>query len=121
METKMKQGKFVHVVATLNMKTGEGKIRYVEPAERATKSGAKPTAGVQLSGCDGKGKQVHKAGVVVRRSSCDHGEPGDVGLIQADLPVLAGMKTIVLTYKGEEVDRFVGGVAAKVAAGQSGA
>ena len=49
--------------------------------------------------------------IVVRRSSAEPDRPNDVGLIQVDLPRVAGMKSLSLQLKGQEISRYEAGVA----------
>ena len=102
-------GNFVHVVATVNTKSGEGQIRYVNPATSTIRTDAAREAGVELVVEDAQGAELHREAVVIRRSSCEGGGRGDVGLIQADLPYQAGMKSLALLVDGKEVSRYVAG------------
>jgi hypothetical protein len=101
METKITSGSYVHVVATINLETGEGKILYVNPANSAVVSGAAPEKDVELAAADGEGKELYRAPVVVRRSSPEPDRPNDVGLIQADLPQTPDMKSVSPPVSGE--------------------
>lgn len=102
-------GHFVHVVATVNTKTGEGQIRYVNPAKVTIQTDAACEASVELVVEDAQGTELHREPVVIRRSSCEGGTRGDIGLIQADLPYRAGMKALALIIDGKEVSRYVAG------------
>ena len=105
----IQQGNFVHVVATVNTKSGEGQIRYVNPSTSTIRSDAAAEDGVELVVQDAQGVTLHREAVVVRRSSCEGGERGEVGLIQADLPYQAGMKSLALRVNGKEVSRYDAG------------
>lgn len=107
--SSIEAGNFVHVVATVNTKTGEGQIRYVNPAKSTIRTDATRDANVELVVEDGQGTELHREPVVVRRSSCEGETRGDVGLIQADLPYQAGMKALALMVDGREVSRYVAG------------
>jgi hypothetical protein len=115
MTSGIKTGSYVHVVATINMKTGDGKILYVNPANSTIVSDAAPEPQVELAVTSREGKQVYRAPVVVRRSSCDHNQPNDVGLIQADLPQTPDMKSVSLLFHDKEVSRYEGGQPASAA------
>jgi hypothetical protein len=120
MASELKTGSYVHVVATINMKTGDGKILYVNPATSTIVSEASPEPNVELAVTNREGKQVYRAPVVVRRSSCDHDQPNDVGLIQADLPQTPDMKSVSLLFNGNEASRYEGGQPAPAAGAASG-
>ncbi|MEO8372124.1 MAG: hypothetical protein ABI806_23265 [Candidatus Solibacter sp.] len=111
----IQSGDFVHVVATVNMKTGDGKILYVNPSTSTVQSDAAREANVELVAEDAAGQPLHREAVVVRRSSGDGGDRGDVGLIQSDLPRVDGMKSIALLFNGKEVSRYAGGEPAPAA------
>ena len=82
MASKYSTGSYVHVVATINTKSGEGKILYVNPASSTIVSDANPEPNVELAVADPAGNSLYRANVVVRRSSCEHDRPNDVGLIR---------------------------------------
>src|SRR5438128_10481625 len=109
MASELKTGSYVHVVATINMKTGDGKILYVNPATSTIVSEASPAPNVELAVTNGEGKQVYRAPVVVRRSSCDHDQSNDAGLIQADLPQTYDTKSVPLPFNGNEFSPYDGG------------
>ncbi|MEY9590854.1 hypothetical protein ABIA06_003145 [Bradyrhizobium yuanmingense] len=121
MKTEIKSGSFVHVVATINKTAGDGKIMYVNPSVSTVASDAATDDEVELVAYDANGKEVYRNPVVVRRSSAEPDRPNDVGLIQADLPRLAGMKSVSLQLKGKEISRYEAGAAPpKPAAGAFG-
>jgi hypothetical protein len=105
----IQQGNFVHVVATVNLKLGEGQIRYVNPSSNTLRTEATREAAVELVAEDAAGTVLHRETVVLRRSSCEGGSQGDVGLVQADLPYQAGMKAVALVINGKEVSRYQAG------------
>ncbi|NKJ37362.1 hypothetical protein [Rhizobium sp. SG570] len=102
-------GDFVHVVATVNTKATEGKILYVNPSSTTVESDAAPDQQVKLMVTDGSGEQLYLEPVVVRHSSCEGEGRGDVGMIQADIPVKPGMSSILLLVDGKEVSRYDAG------------
>lgn len=107
--SSIQAGNFVHVVATVNTKSGEGQIRYVNPSNSTIRTDAEPEAAVEIVVEDAQGAALHREAVVVRRSSCEGGARGDVGLVQADLPFQAGMKSLALLVNGKEVSRYDAG------------
>lgn len=109
MKTEIKTGSFVHVVATINKTSGDGKIMYVNPSVSTVVSDAATDKDVELAAFDSNGKEVHREQVVVRRSSNEPDRPNDVGLIQADLPRTAEMKSVRLFLNGKEISRYDGG------------
>lgn len=114
MQPELKSGQFVHVVATVDTKAGEGKILYVNPATSTLVSDAVPEADVVLVVEDRQGAVLHSQEAVVRRASCEPGHPSDTGLIQADLPRVDGMSSVSLQIGGKEVSRYVAGAAPPV-------
>jgi len=119
MASAVNKGDFVHVVATFDMKTKEGKIRYVNPANTTIESDAPTEPDIELLVSGAGGEPLQRTNVVLRRSSCDPGQSNDVGLIQADLVKQPGMKSVSLLYKGQEVSRFDAGEAIVAPAGRS--
>jgi len=109
MESKIKTGSFVHVVATINKTSGDGKIMYVNPSVSTIASDAITDKDVELAAYDSNGKEVYREPVVVRRSSDEPDRSNDVGLIQADLPRMPEMESVRLLLKGKEISRYVGG------------
>ena len=111
MKTEIKTGSFVHVVATINKTAGDGKIMYVNPSVSTIASDAATDKDVELVAYDGTGKEVYREPVVIRRSSAEPDRPNEVGLIQADLPRVSGMKSVSLQLKGKEISRYEAGAA----------
>jgi hypothetical protein len=109
MKAEIKTGSFVHVVATINKTSGDGKIMYVNPSASMVASDATADKDVELAAYDSNGKEVFREPVVVRRSSNEPDRPNDVGLIQADLPRLPDMKSVRLFLNGKEISRYEGG------------
>jgi hypothetical protein len=109
MKTETKTGSFVHIVATINKTAGDGKIMYVNPSVSTVASDAATDKDAELVAYDDDGKEVYRVPVVVRRSSAEPDRPNDVGLIQADLPRVAGMKSVSLELKGHEISRYEAG------------
>lgn len=117
MTSSIQTGDYVHVVATVDVKAKAGKILYVNPSTSTIQSDAPAEAGVELLVADRDGNVLYRQPVVVRRSSCDPGQANDVGLIQADIPRLPGMKSVALLVDGAVVNRFEAGETAPAASG----
>ncbi|MCF4129935.1 hypothetical protein [Methylobacterium sp. SyP6R] len=111
MKPELKTGDYVHVVATVDTKAAQGKILYVNPATSTLFSDAEPDPGVVLVVRDSTGKTLHEQAAVVRRSSCEHGQPSDTGLIQADVPKIKDMSSVALLVGDKEVSRYDAGAA----------
>jgi hypothetical protein len=95
MKTEIKTGSFVHVVATINKTSGDGKIMYVNPSVSTIASDAVTDKDVELAAYDHNGNEIIREPVV--------------GLIQADLPRLPDMKSVRLLLKGQEISRYDSG------------
>lgn len=111
------RGRFVHVIARLNIKESTGKIMYVNPANFATKAdevGDKDTLLVVLSQ---DGAELTKIHPTLRLPSCDEERGRYVALIQEDIPVINGMRLIKLIHNGKTCDTFDGGELAPVVKG----
>ena len=109
MKSEIKTGSFVHVVATINKTSGDGKIMYVNPSVSTIASDAVTDKDVELAAYDKNGNEVYREAVVVRRSSSEPDRPNDVGLIQADLPRTPGISSVQLLYKGNVISQYDGG------------
>ncbi len=102
----IKTGNFVHVVATVHTKAQEGKILYVNPSTSTVQSDAPSNDVVRLVVQDGNGQELYSEPVVVRLASCEDPHSCDVGLIQADLPRLPGMNSVLLMVNDKVVSRY---------------
>src|ERR1700741_3790577 len=100
MASEIKTGSFVHVVATINTVKGDGRIMYVNPSVSPIASDPATDKDVELAAYDSNGKEIFREPVVVRRSSQEPNRSNDVGLIQADLPLMPDMKSVCLLHKG---------------------
>lgn len=109
MGASVKTGSYVHVVATLNVETGEGHIRYVNPVEKVLETDAAPDLAAKLIAKDASGETLYEGNVVLRKSSSEQGQSNDVRLIQADVPKFEGMSVLELTYRDRTVARYVAG------------
>lgn len=105
MSIAIEQQPFVHVVGTIDTQTEKGQILYVNPANVGvvgTEECGDQNTELVVETSDGEElARVHPA---IRRDPCDT-ERTD-GLIQHDLPLLAGMHRIRLLYKGEELSVY---------------
>jgi hypothetical protein len=109
MKVEVKDGSFVHVVATINKTSGKGEIKYVNPSTSTIASDAPTDKDVVLAAYDSNEREIYREPVVVRRSSNEPDRPNDVGLIQADLPRAPDIKSVRLLLKGREISRYDGG------------
>ena len=116
MDAEVKTGKFVHIVGTLDLDSGDGKILYVNPATSSISSDAKPDPNVEIVGYKADGAEVSHTPVPLRRSSPEPGRTNSVGLVQIDIPASPDLKSIALVYRGKEVSRFDAGVPSPPAA-----
>jgi hypothetical protein len=112
MTVRQQAGDFVHVVATVDTQAPEGRILYVNPATSATTSDAEVDPEVELVVTNAEGAELARSAVVVRRSSCEPGRSNRTGLVQADLPRQAGMKSIDLMVRGQSVAHYEAGAPA---------
>lgn len=112
MGAAVKTGKYVHVVATIDVKTGEGHIHYVNPVSKVMETDAKTNPSVEVVVRDKKGAELYRKNVVVRRSSPEPEQSNDVGLVQADIPRMAKMASVALLFKRKQVDEYIAGGAA---------
>lgn len=105
-------GEFVHVVATIDERARTGRILYVNPASSTIvgDSAADPTVELLIEGAEHA--ELFKEPAIVRHSSCEGEGIGTTGLVQADLPRIEGMRSIVLLVDGKAVSRFDAGASA---------
>jgi hypothetical protein len=115
---KTESGKFVNLVASIDSEKGEGRILYVNPSTVATRADAlgttlgaapSPFAAFEISIRDSNGQELRRFRPTIQMSACEDGGPPKTGLINEDIPMLAGMKRIVLLHKGAEVSHFEAG------------
>ena len=109
MEPRFTRGRFVHVVALVNLDAGTGEILYINPATAALEGPGSNEYGVELQFNAAAGQLLfsHKPQVLV--DSCrDDNEPR-TGLINLDFPFSPDMKEVVLLINGREQSRYVAG------------
>lgn len=105
MTIEIKKQRFVHVVGTVDPAAGTGRILYVNPAKIGvvgTEAGGDPHT--ELVAEDDAGRELLRVNPAVRRDPCN--TETTEGLIQHDLPYLAGMRRIRLLVNGVEVALF---------------
>jgi len=105
----IERGDYVHVVATVDLDAKSGKILYVNPANTRFASDAVPDGRVELVAADAAGKTLVRAAVIPRYGSCEEEGQTRTGLVQADLPRIAGMKSLELLIDGASVSRYEAG------------
>jgi len=115
---KTETGKFVNLVASIDSEKGEGRILYVNPSTVATRADAasaalgaapSPFDAFEISIRDSNGQELRRFRPAIQMSACEDGGPPKTALVNDDIPVLAGMKRIVLLHKGAEVSHFEAG------------
>jgi|SRR5262245_6865811 len=124
MEAKVEKGKYVHVVAVVDLDNETGELRYVNPAMTAVTSNDPGHPDVEMTVEGATGAERKSWHPVVRFASPEPGE-AKVGLIQEDVPYEPWMKVIRLYVKGKEVAKYEAGApdaaAAVTAAAAAGA
>jgi hypothetical protein len=113
-----KTGTFVHVVASVDLVNGTGKILYVNPSsvstapetpEATAQSGATPRQRFEISIQDAEGKELRRLHPTIQVSSCEADQQPKTGLISEDIPLVHGMRRLLLLYGGAEIGRFEAG------------
>lgn len=125
-----KVGNFVNVIASIDRVKETGRILYVNPTSMTTMPDVAAAGGVpvatpfdafELSVRDASGHELLRMQPTVQISKCE-GELPETALVNQEVPLTAGMKTIVLLHNSAEVDRFEAGpttAAAGMAAGMA--
>jgi hypothetical protein len=109
MESKLRRGDFVHVVATVDFAKEAGQIRYVNPAKTGTAIEAPGDSRVEITVEDATGGHKKTIHPVVRFSSPEAGKEPTRGLIQEDIEREPWMNIVRLLINGHEVSKFEGG------------
>lgn len=109
MELSVTQGDFVHIVATVDLNAGTGKILHVNRAKVATQSSAQNDYGVELRFHDAAGQELLSMMPQLLFESCDAEDETRAGLINQDVPYIPGMKEVVLLVNGQVQSRYVAG------------
>lgn len=103
----------VHVVASVNLDAATGQILYVNPSH-VPSGGVEAAAGmggdeVTLVARDADGRELLRLHPEVRLDSCHDADDPLLGLIQQDVGVVPGMRSIDLQIGDKVVDTFVAG------------
>lgn len=121
METpKRLSGRFVHVVARVDLDKRTGKILYVNPATAGVKMAAGGDPTVRLRFADADGAEVASLNPVLHLASCEARAAHRSALIQEDVELAPGMTSIELQVDGNTVDSYTAGKLAVGAASQKG-
>ncbi len=97
-------GRFVHVVAEVDLADRTGEILYVNPVARGMVDSGDIDSEVELDLRDADGGSIRRLSVEVRRDACNLKEPR--GMIEADVPFSGALRAIVLLLYGQEVSRY---------------
>lgn len=102
---------FVHVIANIDISSGQGSIDYVLPSRMRTGSdelaGAVPGDDkVRLVLRDASGTEIGSVRPELRFEACDDGEKPHRALIQQDIGLSVGLAEIDLEFMGNTVDVF---------------
>jgi hypothetical protein len=110
---KLEQGRFVNVVASVDLTSGDGDILYVTPSTTSIKPDGKPSNDFQLVAYDENGSELNRVSPFLRLSaSTPQAGPmpaNTKALIQEDMPAVSGTQRIVLLYKGQVKSEFRAG------------
>jgi hypothetical protein len=105
MAIEIKNQKFVHVVGTVDVEKKTGSILYVNPATVGVVGmDAGDGSQAELIVEDGNGHILARVHPFIRLDPCD--SSAKEGLIQHDLPYIAGTRAIRLVYDGKEIARY---------------
>jgi hypothetical protein len=121
-------GKFVHVVASVDLAGGAGKLLYVNPSTVSAKPEAEPSGApgpesqpagdFELLIEDAEGRALKSIRPTILLPSDTEGAP-TTGLIDEDIPYIEGMKRLVLLHGGSRVSVHEAGAPAPLAAAGS--
>lgn len=108
---KIKDGKFVSVVAHADPSNGQGEILYVNPVSRVQEQDAqaKRSDEFELVVFDAAGQELLRLRPVLQMPAS--AQPGGAlrALIQENIAFVEGMDSVALLYRGNEVSRFRAG------------
>lgn len=110
METPKKlSGRFVHVVARVDLAKRTGRILYVNPATTGVKlaAGSDPTVRLRFASADGA--EIAWSNPVLHLASCEARAASRSALIQEDVELVSGMTSIELQVDGNTVDSYTAG------------
>jgi len=102
---------YAHVIANIDVSSGQGGIDYVLPSRKRTGSdrlaGAAPgDPQVRLVLKDAAGKEIGGVHPELRFEACDDGEKPHRALIQQDVELSEGLAQVDLEFDGKTVDTF---------------
>lgn len=108
---KIKDGKFVSVVAHADLNGGKGEILYVNPVSRSLEADAQAERSddFELVVYDAADQVLARVRPVVRVPASTSAGGAIHALIQEDIPYAPGMASVALSYRGKEVSRFRAG------------
>lgn len=106
---KKLSGRFVHVVARVDLDKRTGKILYVNPATTGVKmvAGGDPEVRLRFAGADGT--EIASVNPVLHLASCEARASCRSALIQEDVEFVPGMTTIELQVDGNTIDSYTAG------------
>jgi hypothetical protein len=116
---KLESGKFVHVVGSIDLAVGTGKILYVNPSTVSTKptveesapaagAGPAPSAEFELVVEDANGAELKRIRPAILLPTDSETTP-TTALIDENIPFIDGMKRLVLVHHGAQVDAYEAG------------
>jgi hypothetical protein len=102
----MSNGSLINIVATINATRGSGKIRYVNPVERAALPAPAADSPVAVRLLRDDNSISKEQAVQVKWDTCTR--PGDdrTGIADVALPLDAGVRTVELVVNGNVVDKY---------------
>jgi hypothetical protein len=109
LESRLTRGQFVHVVAALDLHAGTGQILYVNPAAAAIEGSASNEHGIELQFTDAAGQILFSRTPQVLINACEDAAAPRTGLISEDVPLIQGMKEVLLLMHGQVQSRYVAG------------
>lgn len=102
-KSKPVTGRFVHVVAKVNLQRRTGEILYVNPASVALETSADGGSAVELRFTRRDGTEIVRINPVLHIASCEAGATQRTALIQEDVLYAEGMSGIDLVIDGKTV------------------
>lgn len=102
-------GRFVHVVAALDLQAGTGQILYVSPAAIALEGAASNDHGVELQFNDTAGQILFSRTPQVLINACEDAAAPRTGMVNEAVPFVEGMKEALLLINGQVQSRYVAG------------
>ncbi len=103
---QLAQGKFLNVIATVNLTKQTGKIQHVHPIESAQLGRAEATSSTRVRLLDASGSPLRDEPVELRLGSCPMPGEDQTGLVDAILPFDPGIQVVELLLNGQVIDTF---------------